>query len=471
MNIIHLVEVVLFFSFMIFIHESGHFLAARLFNVEVEEFALGFGPTLLSRKVGKTLYAIRSVPLGGFCKMQGGDLSSNSAEEMYSNKPVVGDFLFASWWKRIVILLAGPGMNFLTALLVITMLFAVAGEQTEVAQPLLGFVPPGSLAEKAGLKKGDLLLTVNGKVIDNLNTADELLPDYGKSSVITYQRGNNKNAQTATIERGIKPLSEWAASDSSFLKFLSSLGMGPAPVDSIELGIQERKDPIVGQAVLSQPARNAGIQEGDFITQINGQKVSDWSELAYLIRNSKTTTLQVEFIRDKALHTVTIQPVFNGFYKAIGVSPVDNDKLEVKKVSIVTAFGDSTKITVGMSKTIFDGIVKLFSGQVSLKDNAAGPITIMRLMYQRASQGWVELMNSVAMISLMLFIMNLLPIPVVDGGQIVLCLIEGVKRSPVSVKAQLIYQQVGFVLIVGLMLLVIFNDFKNIFLEMHNHIR
>ncbi len=471
MNIIHLVEVILFFSFMIFIHESGHFLAARLFNVEVEEFALGFGPTLLSRKVGKTLYAIRSVPLGGFCKMQGGDLSSNSAEEMYSNKPVAGDFLFASWWKRIVILLAGPGMNFLTALLVIAMLFAVAGEQTEVAQPLLGFVPPGSLAEKAGLKKGDLLLTVNGKVIDNLNTADELLPDYGKSSVITYQRGNSKNAQTATIERGSKPLSEWAASDSGLLKMLASIGWGLAPVDTTELGIQERKDPIVGQAVLSQPARNAGIQEGDFITQINGQKVSDWSELAYLIRNAKTTTLQVEFIRDKALHTVTIQPVFNGFYKAIGVSPVDNDKLEVKKVSMVTAFADSGKITVGMSKTIFDGIVKLFSGQVSLKDNAAGPITIMRLMYQRASQGWVELMNSVAMISLMLFIMNLLPIPVVDGGQIVLCLIEGVKRSPVSVKAQLIYQQVGFVLIVGLMLLVIFNDFKNIFLEMHNHIR
>jgi len=486
MNIIHLVEVILFFSFMIFIHESGHFLAARLFNVEVEEFALGFGPTLISRKIGKTLYAIRGVPLGGFCKMQGGDLSSNSAEEMYSNKPVAGDFLFAAWWKRIVILLAGPGMNFLTALLVVAMLFAVAGEQTEMAQPLLGFVPPGSLAENAGLKAGDLLLTVNGKVIDNLNTAiDDLMPEYGKSSVVTYQR-NNK-VQTATIERGPKPLSDWAISDNGFLRFLASLGLGPAPVDrptdakglrggslganATDLGIDEKRDPIVGQAVLSQPARNAGIQEGDFITQINGQKVSDWSELAYLIRNAKTNTLQVEFIRDKALHTVTIQPVFNGYYKAIGVSPVDSDKLEVKRVSLMTAFADSGKVTVGMSKSIFDGIVKLFSGQVSLKDNAAGPITIMRLMYQRASQGWVELMNSVAMISLMLFIMNLLPIPVVDGGQIVLCLIEGVKRSPVSVKAQLIYQQVGFVLIVGLMLLVIFNDFKNIFLEMHNHIR
>jgi regulator of sigma E protease len=469
MNIIYIVEVVLLFSFMIFIHESGHFLAARFFNVDVEEFALGFGPTLLSRKMGKTLYAVRGIPLGGFCKMKGGDLSSNSAEEMYSNKPVAGDFLFASWWKRIVILLAGPGMNFLTALFVIAMLFTFAGEQTEVAQPLLGFVPPGSLAEKAGLKRDDLLLTVNGKAINNLNTADDLLPAYGKSSVVTFQRRNK--IQTVTIERGSKPLSEWAASNNGFLRMLASIGVGPEPIDANELGIGEKKDPIVGQAVLSNPARNAGIQDGDQITQINGQKVSDWSELAYLIRNAKTNSIQIEFIRSKAIHTVTVQPIFNGFYKAIGIAPLANEKIEVKKVSVFTAFADSSKVTLDRAKMIFDSIVKLFSGQVSLKDSAAGPITIMRLMYQTASQGWIELMNTVAMISLMLFIMNLLPIPVVDGGQIVLCLIEGVKRSPVSVKAQLIYQQIGFVLILGLMALTIFNDFKNIFLEMHNHIR
>jgi regulator of sigma E protease len=469
MNIVHLVEVVLFFSFMIFIHESGHFFAARFFKVEVEEFALGFGPTLFARKWGKTLYAVRGVPLGGFCKMKGGDLSSNSAEEMNAKAPEQGDFLFTAWWKRIVILLAGPGMNYISALLLIAMLFTFSGEPMEIAQPLLGFVPPGSLAESAGLKAGDLLLTVNGKAIDNLNTADDLLPDYGKSSVVTYQRG--KKVGTATIERGPKPLTDWQASDNGFLKFLATLGLGPAPADTANLGIVEKQDPVVGQAVLGNPARNAGIQDGDQITKINGQKISDWSELAYVIRNAQTDSLQIEFIREKVVHVVTVQRIFNGYFKAIGISPVDNDKPVMKKVSVFTAFADSGTFTINMSKNLFDGIVKLFTGQVSLKDNVAGPVTIMRLMYQQASQGWEDLIHSVAVISLVLFIMNLLPIPVVDGGQILLCLIEGVKRSPVSVKVQMVYQQIGFVLVVGLMALTIFNDFKNIFLEMHNHIR
>jgi len=469
MNIIHLVEVVLFFSFMIFIHESGHFFAARFFKVEVEEFALGFGPTLFARKWGKTLYAVRGVPLGGFCKMKGGDLSSNSAEEMNAKVPEQGDFLFTAWWKRIVILLAGPGMNYISALLLIAMLFTFSGEPMEIAQPLLGFVPPGSLAEKAGLKAGDLLLTVNGKAIDNLNTADDLLPDYGKSSVVTYQRG--KKVGTATIERGSKPLTDWQASDNGLLKFLATLGLGPAPADTTNLGIVEKQDPVVGQAVLGNPARNAGIQDGDQITKINGQKISDWSELAYVIRNAQTDSLQIEFIRDKVVHVVTVQRIFNGYFKAIGISPVDNDKPVMKKVSVFTAFADSGTFTINMSKNLFDGIVKLFTGQVSLKDNVAGPVTIMRLMYQQASQGWEDLIHSVAVISLVLFIMNLLPIPVVDGGQILLCLIEGIKRSPVSVKVQMVYQQIGFVLVVGLMALTIFNDFKNIFIEMHNHIR
>ncbi len=467
MNILNVVEVVFVFSFMIFIHESGHFLASRFFGVEVEEFALGFGPTLFSRKWGKTLYAIRCVPLGGFCKMQGGDLSDQSVESIYSKPAAQGDYLFASWWKRVIILLAGPGMNFVSALVLIALLFIVKGEPLEVIQPVLGFVPPGSLAEKAGLQEKDLLLTVNGKEIKNLNEA-EVFPDFGKSSVFTYKRG--EKVYTATITRPEKPLSEWAASNNGFLKFLSSMGFGPAPQDETDLGISDFREPEIGQAVLGTPARNAGIQEGDLVTQVNGEKITDWSQLAYVIRNSKTDTLQIEFLRDKKPHTVTIQRIFNGSYKAIGISAVESKEVQMNKVSVLAAFGDSAKFNVDLSKKLLDGILKLVTGKISLKDNVSGPVTIMRLMYQQASQGWEDLINGVAVISLMLFLMNLLPIPVVDGGQIVLCVIEGIKRSPVSVKIQMFYQQVGFVLVLCLMVLAVFNDFKNIFLEFHNHI-
>ena len=121
MNILHIIEVVLAFGFMIFIHEGGHFAACRLFGVEVDEFALGFGNILVSRKWGNTLYSIRVFPLGGFCKPKGGDLSGQSAEEMYAKKPEPGEFLYASWWKRVVIFLAGPGMNFISAFVIVAM--------------------------------------------------------------------------------------------------------------------------------------------------------------------------------------------------------------------------------------------------------------------------------------------------------------------------------------------------------------
>src|SRR5581483_8761172 len=148
MNIFHIVEVILAFGFMIFIHEGGHFVACRLFGVDVEEFALGFGNVLVSRKWGKTLYSIRAFPLGGFCKPKGGDLSGQTAEEMYAEPAKPGEFLFASWWKRVFIFMAGPFMNFISAFVIVTMVYFIVGEPCFDEKPILGFVPPGSFSEK-----------------------------------------------------------------------------------------------------------------------------------------------------------------------------------------------------------------------------------------------------------------------------------------------------------------------------------
>src|ERR1041384_1879533 len=161
-------EVILAFGFMISIHEGGHYLACRLFGVDVEEFALGFGPLLFSRKWGKTLYSVRAFPLGGFCKPKGGDLSGETAEKMYEKPPEPGEFLFAPWWKRIFIFLAGPGMNYLSAFTLIFLLFWAIGEKTPVEEPVLGFITPHSFAEQAGLRKGDRVLKVGETSIQNL---------------------------------------------------------------------------------------------------------------------------------------------------------------------------------------------------------------------------------------------------------------------------------------------------------------
>ncbi|HTC21675.1 MAG TPA: site-2 protease family protein, partial [bacterium] len=158
-----------------------------------------------------------------------------------------------------------------------------------------------------------------------------------------------------------------------------------------------------------------------------------------------------------------------GDFMAIGISPVEGD-VTYKNVSFAGAVKDSMDFTLDKTQAILGGIGNLVIAKISLKDSVAGPITIMRMMYHRAAEKIQDFLVLVSGISLMLFIMNLLPIPVVDGGQIVLCLIEGIKRNPVSVKIQMAYQQVGFFLIIALMALAVFNDFKNIFLEVHNHI-
>ncbi len=469
MTLVHIIEVLFAFSFMIAIHEWGHFIAMRLLGVGVEEYCLGFPPRIASRKWGKTLYSIGSVPLGGFCKPQGGDLSGASAEEMNAKAPVPGDYLYASWWRRIIILLAGPGMNFISAILLVTLLFLLKGEIIPFEKPVLGFVPPGSLAEKAGLRKGDLLLKANGKDVTNLQTADELFPDYGKSVLIQVQRGG-KTFET-TLTRPAKNLSEWALSNNAVLRVFSSLGFGPDAPPDPALGIAHFVPALVGMAAMGNPACNAGIQDGDEITAINGQKVTEWAEMTYFIRNTKEDPLKIEFVRNHQAHTVTVQRVYNGTYKAIGIMQAESkEPPAVNKVSFFKAFSDAWGWSLSKSKEMLGGMGKMITGKVSLKDSVGGPVAIMRLMYRQASQGWEDFLLLVAVISLMLFIMNLLPLGIVDGGQIVLCLFEAVKRGPMSLRFQMVYQQVGFFLVIGLMLFTVFNDFKNLFLELHNHI-
>ena len=473
MNLVHLIETVLAFSFMITIHEGGHYVAMRFCGVEVDEFAIGFGPTLISRKWGRTVYAIRSLPLGGFCLPKGGDASGKSIEEMNAKPPEPGDFLFVSWWKRVIIALGGPLMNLATALVVMTCLLLVQGEITPIEKPVIGFVPPGSLAEKAGLQNGDRLLKVNNVEVKNLYTAlTDSMPDYGHSAVVEVDRKGK--IFEATLTRPTKPLSVWASSDNPFLRLLASLGFGPPPPEEPILGINSIVSPVV-LAAIGQPARNAGLQDNDEILSVNGQKVSDWNQLSYLVRSAKQDPIQIDFMRGQKTHHIAVTRIDTGDYKVIGIQPAELENAkpedeEVVKISLIKAMADSTLFCVNFSSTYMGGIYKLVTGKVALKSAVGGPVVILRLMYDRASHGLTELFNVVAVISLILFLMNLLPIPLVDGGQIVIFLIEGIKRSPVSIKVQMAFQQVGIVLIVGLFAFVIFNDFRGLFLEYHNHI-
>jgi regulator of sigma E protease len=438
-------EVIFAFGFMIAIHEFGHFLACRFFGIRVERFAIGFGPTLWSKKIGDTEYALQSVPLGGYCKPAGGDLSGESAEKMYEKPAEPGEFLWVSWWKRALVFLAGPTMNYLSAVVLIAAALMI-GDRIPVENPILGYVPPKSLAASCGLKADDTIEKVDGKAVTAFS---DLEPLYDKFST------EKDSTALLMVHRG----------DKSFPVTFS----GRLEKVNPSLGLFPKTPPVIGSVALMTPARKAGVEEGDKVLSVNGTSVSEWHELAFLIRGANTDAVTLQLERKGQMFPVSLLRVDNGLYKAIGISPTDSGHYEFKRLGFVDAWQASFRVTINMSGSFITSLGKLVTGRISLKDNIAGPVTIVRTMYQKATQGGVEFMNTVAFISLILCLMNLLPIPVVDGGQIVLCGLEGIRRKPMSIKFQLTYQQIGFFFVVALMVLAVFNDCWGLIMELKNH--
>lgn len=445
MPILYWAEAIIALGFMIFIHEGGHYLACRLFRVDVEEFALGFGPVLGKKQWGATLYTLRAIPLGGFCKPKGGDLSGESAEKMYEKTPEPGEFLYASWWKRVVIFLAGPAMNFFSAVVFLFILLLM-GIKTPVEEPVLGFVQPQSLAYQCGFQKGDRLLKADGKDIKNLYTDLDSV----------YERFSKDPRSTAilTVDRAGKTLQ----------LTLKNTSKNP----NAEIGFYSYSPSVIGSVALMTPARKAGLKDNDKVLNVNGQKVSEWNELAYYIHTAPSDPVNLLILRGDRTLQFSINRVESGMSrnKAIGISPLDSGKYDIQKVGVDEAFVGAWQRAAGFSVMYLDLLGKMVTGKISLKDNIGGPISIMRVMYQKASEGWDEFISMVATISLILCLMNLLPfLGVVDGGQVVLCLVEGVIRKPVSVKFQDIYQKIGFALVFTLILFAVGNDIWGWILE------
>jgi regulator of sigma E protease len=446
MPIVYWIEVIIAFGFMIFIHEGGHYLACRFFKVDVDEFALGFGPILFKRQWGATLYSIRAIPLGGFCKPKGGDLSGESAEKMYEKKPEPGEFLHASWWKRVVIFLAGPAMNFFSAVAFLFILLFWLGIKTPFEEPVLGFIQPNTLAYLCGFQKGDRLLKADGKDVINLST--DLDSVYEKLSA------NPRATAILLVERGGKTLQLTLKNDSKD--------------PNATFGFFKFSPPVIGSVALMTPARKAGLMAGDKVLAVNGQKVSEWNELAYVIHSAAADPVKLEILRGTKTLQFSIERVDSGLSKnkAIGISPVDPVRFDTKKMDAEDAFVGAWERAANFTAMYSELLGKLVTGRMSLKDNIGGPISIMRVMYQKASEGWDEFISIVATISLILCLMNLLPfLGVVDGGQVVLCLLEGILRKPVSVKFQDIYQKVGFALVFTLILFAVGNDLWGWILE------
>ncbi len=429
-------------------HELGHFLAARWVGVKVLKFSLGFGPKLLGRQVGETEYLLSAIPLGGYVKLFGEDETEATTSEDRRRS-----FAHQRLWGKVLIVAAGPGFNFILAYLIF------AGWLSTGA-PL--FVPtfrdlsadvealiPTSPAATAGMEIGDRIVKVNGK---DISTKTELLDVVAKSKgepiVVEIRRGSMSKALTVTPTTDARELSS-----------------GEEPVYTI--GVEETP-PLVTSVMHGSPASTAGFQAGDRVVGIAGQPIYTWSQMTTHVKEHPQKPLQVDVLRNGQRLALTVTP------SAEKVT-VNGQTVEVGKIGIsgpgrslmrsdnpLEAIYHGLEATWGWTELTTIGLYKMIVGDISSK-NIGGPLTIANISGEAASQGASSVVFLIAILSINLGVLNLLPIPILDGGHLLFFLIEGILRKPLGERQRELAQQAGLVLLVGVMIFAFWNDLERIF--------
>jgi regulator of sigma E protease len=548
---------VLMLGILVFVHELGHFLVAKLFDVKVLKFSLGFGPAVgvgkwkLAFQRGETEYVVAWFPLGGFVKMLGENpedelerraQSGEATDDLpplepidpadipraFNNKPV---------WQRLLILFAGPGMNLLLPVVIFIGVLAIGMPRPE---PVIGTIEPGSPAAVAGLAVGDRVVAVNGFPVSWWDDVDDdLRARPGESVPIAVKRGD------ATIEAQLKLEDRagmdavgapaqigWAGLGHSRLAAVIGIPTANAAANGTELHSGDAVIAVNGEAVddwhgfatryaaagssgevalrversesgktepatvelaipalgstdalgvvpatvlvagtsPDSPAEKAGMLPGDLIVAVDGAPVGSFAAFSELVRASGGRALEIASARGGERRDVTIKPLMLEADTGLGIpeeryligitahaaavqGAVGIDRETNPLVSVPRAIG----MTAELTKTFLQGLKRLVSGDVSRKQ-LAGPIGIAEIAHSAFEQGWFAYLTTLILISINLAVLNLLPIPVLDGGQALLIAIEGVKRSPLSLRTREVVQQIGVTVMVMLMGLAFWND-------------
>lgn len=424
-----LVSFVFVLGVLIFIHELGHHLVAKLLGIRVETFSLGFGPRLLGFRAGDTDYRVSLIPLGGYVKMTG----ENPDEELTGSKE---EFLSRPKLHRFAVVIAGPIMNLVLA---VTLLAADFMHGTQVPvferQPaVLGEVLPDSPAAQAGLKKGDVIVSIQGDPTPtwkDVQFAISTSPNLARE--VEYRRdGETHKSEVLVGAQG-------------------NMEIG-------YIGIQPLIPYVVSEVLPDSPAKAADLRPGDAVLSVareGGEAVSGFYAVLNLVSHSADVPLVFDIRRDGETLSKTITPQKQEDRAQIGAGLKVETELE--QYGFSGAIGRSLRENIEMTKLTFVTVGRLFTGQASMKQ-LSGPIEIARISGVAAQQGFLSLMTLMAIISLQLGILNLLPIPILDGGVITLMAIEALMGRELSLHVKERIIQVGLVFIVLLMGVVIFND-------------
>jgi regulator of sigma E protease len=437
---------------LVAVHEWGHYIVARLAGVKVLRFSIGFGKPLWAKKAGPdgTEYCLSAIPLGGYVKLldeREGDVSPDERHRAFNSQSILA---------RVAILVAGPLMNFLFAIVAYWAMFIIG---VPGIQPIIGQLAPDGIAAHAGLQEGDRILAIGEQPIATweggvLAILDNVLTSERVAMTVVGQEGAER-----TVELDATGMTSELTQPGALF---SGLGLA-AWTPTVE--------PVLGELSSGEAAELSGLQTGDRIVAAGEETISDWSAWVEYVRNRPGETTDVVVNRDGIEILI---PLKIGTTKLddgetigrIGAGPlVPDDFYEQyraeQRYGPVAAVGVAVNRTWSMSALTIRMVVRMVTGDVSVK-NISGPINIAQYAGYTASLGAASFLNFLAVVSLSLGILNLLPIPVLDGGQVIYQLIEAVKGTPLSERAQLIGQQIGiaFLMMMGF---AFYNDLTRVF--------
>jgi regulator of sigma E protease len=448
--------IILAITILVFVHEMGHFLAAKLFGMRVERFSIGFPPKLYGKQIGDTEYVIGATPLGGYVKILGMVDESMDTEGL-AQEPQPWEFRAKPIWQRIIVITAGVIFNMILAWIIFAVLKGTYGDEFLPASSVDAIhVFDESLGHDIGLRTGDRIVSIGDEPLVRFS-------DYRERMVLA-------DPLTITVER-----------DGQMVTF-----DGPRDImtqltrSNGDLGIDINKA-TVGDVSGSLPADSAGLQVGDRITRVGNQPIAFWLELSGAVQATGGQEVEVEFVRpdsldapevggpvqlvrdqgDAAVYTTRIRPqlVDSSLILGVTVAPlVMQYQVQYEQYGVFESIGAGWNEVGDQTAGIAGNLGRVFSGRDNLRENLGGPVMVAKVARDAARLGWDRYWALVAMLSITLAILNILPIPALDGGHLVFLIYEAITRREPSLKVRMVLQQVGMVVLLVFMVFIFGND-------------
>ncbi len=424
---------ILVLGVVVFVHEGGHFLAAKRFRIGVPVFSLGFGPRLFGFRRNETDYRVSAIPLGGYVRMAG-----DEADEHRTGAP--DEFLSRPRWQRLIVYLGGAVFNICLALLLTWFVFWVFGKDeapVPKTHPVVARILAGSTAEAAGIRTGDRVLSIGGADARQPSTyRDEVILSPGKRKPVVLEREGER--VTVQLDTGRDPKYQLGSPGWYLLE------------DSAE-------PPIIEEITEGSPAQKAGLRAGDRVLAADDRDPVTELELRAMLEASPGREIVLEVERDGGILEIGVTPRSDGGTGRIGVGFL---RTVHRSFGALEAAKESVRVNLELSKTVYLTLRKVVTGQISLRA-FSGPVGIAEASGQAVRRiDW--LLSWIAFISLQLGILNLLPIPVLDGGHILLLAVEGLMRRELSDKVKERVMQAGFLFLITIFGIIMFFDIKKI---------